>query len=89
MNRRNKERRINERRITDKKGILLKDWKKFIMWFSVQSMALASAIQITYQALPEAMKQSIHPKTITIITVIVLILGIFGRIIKQDKYAIK
>lgn len=63
---------------------LVDDARRAWRWFSVQCMGLALALQGTWEALPDEMKTGIPPRTVTIITVSLLVLGIVGRLVKQD-----
>lgn len=55
-------------------------WK----WFSVQAMFFAVAIQSAWEAAPMDMKSSFTPTQVYIVTVTLLVLGIWGRLVKQD-----
>lgn len=65
---------------------LVEDFKSAWRWFSVQAMALAIAIQGTWEVLPPDMKSDIPPKLVTYVTLGLLVLGVAGRLVKQgDK----
>jgi hypothetical protein len=53
-------------------------------WFSVQCMALALALQGTWELMPDDLRSGIPPRAVTIITLALLVLGIFGRLLKQE-----
>lgn len=55
-------------------------WK----WFSVQAMAWAIALQGAWTALPEEMRAGIPPQLVHWITMALLVLGIVGRLVRQD-----
>jgi len=63
---------------------LVPDWKQAYKWISVHAMLWASVIQIVWFELPEEMKASVSPKIVSILTVVLLVLGIGGRIINQN-----
>lgn len=58
-------------------------------WFSVQAMALAVALQVTWANLPPEMKASIPPQWVTYGTVALMVLGIVGRLVAQPKAGAK
>lgn len=62
---------------------LIPDWRKAWRWFSVQSMALAIAIQGAWLQIPDDMKMSIPDKWVIIATMTVLALGAIGRLVDQ------
>jgi hypothetical protein len=64
---------------------LVDDAKSAWRWFSVQAMALALAIQGAWEVLPADMKAGIPPQYVTYITLLLLAMGIAGRLVKQDK----
>ena len=64
---------------------LVDDIKSAWRWFSVQAMAWAIALQGAWEFIPDDMKAGIPPKLVTWITVGLLVLGIAGRLVKQEK----
>lgn len=71
---------------------LVDNWKKAWKWFSMHCMAAAAAIQALYEAIqkawisiPDDMKVTLSHTLVSGITIGLLVLGIFGRIVKQDK----
>lgn len=52
-------------------------------WFSVQAMALAGAIQGAWLFMPEDLKTSIPSNWVQYLTIVLLALGIVGRVVKQ------
>jgi len=62
---------------------LISDWRQAWRWFSMQSMALAAAIQAVWLQLPPDMKSSIDPAWVSAATVAVLVLGGIGRVVDQ------
>ena len=55
-------------------------WK----WFSMQSMTLAMAVQGTWMTIPEELKNEVPKNLVHWITLILVVAGIFGRLIKQS-----
>lgn len=53
-------------------------------WFSVQAMAWAIAIQGAWEVVPDDMKSGIPPRAVTVVTMLLLALGIVGRLVRQD-----
>jgi hypothetical protein len=62
---------------------LIDEAKQAYKFFSVQAMALAIAIQGAWEVIPADMKASIPPQYVTYTTLALLVLGIFGRFVKQ------
>lgn len=64
---------------------LIDDWKYAWKWFSVQSMALAAAVQGAWVAFGDDLKQNVPHWLVTVITLGLLAAGIGGRLVKQDS----
>ena len=64
---------------------LIANWRKAYRMLSVQSMAMATAIQGAWVVLPEDMKTTIPPQAVQWITMGLLVFGIFGRLVAQPK----
>lgn len=64
---------------------LVEDWRKAWRWFSVNAMVLAVAIQGAWLQIPDDMKASIPPHLVQYCTIALLVFGVAGRLIKQDK----
>lgn len=62
--------------------MLITDWKHAWKWLSVQSMTIAIVIQLAWSSLDEQQKSAINAKYITIA---VLVFGIVGRLLDQNK----
>lgn len=54
-------------------------------WFSMQAMALAIAIQGTWELLPPDLRSSVPDKVVPLVTVALLVSGIFGRLVDQTR----
>ena len=54
-------------------------WK----WFSVHAMAWAIAIQGAWELCPPDLRAGVPPKLVTVITLVLLVLGLVGRLVKQ------
>lgn len=64
---------------------LVDDVKSAYRWFSMQCMGLALALQGAWEVVPEDMKAGIPPRAVTVITVGLLVLGLIGRLVKQES----
>ena len=64
---------------------LVEDWKDARRWFSVNCMALGMAIQGAWVCIPEDMRKAMPDNLVAIITTVVLLLGVMGRLVKQEK----
>lgn len=64
---------------------LVSDWKQAYKWISVNCMTIAAAVQGAWVYIPEDLKTSAPRNLVTIITVSLLVLGVVGRIIDQEK----
>lgn len=64
---------------------LVDDAKRAWRWLSMQCMGAALALQLTWDSIPPELKASIPPRTLTYITVGLLVLGLGGRLVKQTK----
>ena len=58
--------------------------RKAWRWWSVQAMALAVAIQAGWQAMPEDLAARLPDGWVTGLSIVVLALGIIGRLVRQD-----
>lgn len=64
---------------------LVDDWKDALRWFSVNCMLIAATIQGVWASLPEDMRASIPTGIVSGITIFVLVLGVIGRLVKQER----
>lgn len=64
---------------------LVKEWRACWRMFSVQAMVLAGAIQGAWVFLPPEMIASIPAEWVRVITVVLLVLGVVGRLVQQEK----
>ena len=62
---------------------LVTQWQRAWRWFSMQAMALALALQGAWMALPDEMKAQAHPRLVAVLTVLLLLLGLAGRLVRQ------
>lgn len=62
---------------------LVKDWKNAYKWFSTQAMAGAIALQATWMNLPPDLKSSVPDQLVTYGTLLLIILGLIGRLVDQ------
>ena len=63
---------------------LVDDAKSFYRWFSVQAMVIAGAIQGAWLVIPDDMKASIPTNIVQAVTLVLLVLGVAGRLVKQS-----
>ena len=68
-----------------KKPTPVENWRKSWKWFSVQAMTIAASVQGTWMPLPEEMKSSIPQSWISYVTIALMVLGVIGRLVKQDE----
>lgn len=61
------------------------DAKQAWKWFSVQAMVIAGALQGAWMFIPEDMKSSISPGIVQGVTIVLLVLGVAGRLVDQTK----
>lgn len=64
---------------------LIPNWRRAWRMFSVQSMALAAAIQGTWPLLPDDLKATLPTTLVHWVSVGLLLAGIAGRLIDQPK----
>ena len=62
---------------------LVQDWKYAWKWFSTNMMVIATAIQGAWMYIPEDMKTNIPHNIVNILTMVLLGLGLVGRIVQQ------
>ena len=63
---------------------LVENAKQAWKWFSMQAMGWAVAVQSAWELAPADMKLTFTSTQVYMITVTLLVLGIVGRIVKQD-----
>lgn len=61
------------------------DAKRWWRMFSMQAMGAALAIQGAWEVIPPDMKAGIPHQWVTRVTAALLVLGMVGRLVKQDK----
>ena len=66
-----------------RRSMLVEDWKRAWRWFSVQAMAAALALQGAWASLPDEMKAHVPGWLVTVLSLALLLLGLFGRLVKQ------
>lgn len=62
---------------------LVADWKRAWKWLSVQAMVVAGSIQGAWIFIPEDMKTSIPSGVVQGCTLVLLVLGVVGRLVDQ------
>lgn len=63
---------------------LVENAKDAWRWISVQAMTLAGALQGAWLYIPEDLKANIPAHLVNGLTILLLIAGIVGRLVKQD-----
>ncbi len=64
---------------------LVDEWRGAWRWFSLQAMALTAAIQAAWAAIPDDLKQHFPARLVTAVSIGLLLLGIGGRLVRQEK----
>lgn len=64
---------------------LIENASKAWRMFSVQAMSLALVVQMVWVELPADLRGSLDSTTVRYITIGLLIAGVLGRLVKQDK----
>lgn len=70
-----------------KKPELNPDWRKSWRWFSMQAMALSTALLASWAVLPEKLQDAIPHPWPAVIAAGLLVLGMVGRLVKQEPKA--
>lgn len=63
---------------------IVENAKNAYRWFSVQAMVIAGAIQSAWAFIPEDLRSSAPEKVVQVSTIVLLVLGVLGRLVKQD-----
>ncbi|MBN9588095.1 MAG: hypothetical protein BGN85_10960 [Alphaproteobacteria bacterium 64-11] len=63
----------------------VEEWKSAWRWISMQAMAATAAIQAVWAALPDDLKQHLPERLVTALSLSLLLLGIGGRLVKQER----
>lgn len=64
---------------------LIDEWRRAWRWFSMQAMVAVAAIQGAWAAIPDDLKRHFPGRLITAVSVGLLLLGIGGRLVRQDR----
>jgi hypothetical protein len=64
---------------------LVDEWRGAWRWFSLQAMALTAAIQAAWVSVPDDLKQHFPAKLVTAVSIGLLLLGIGGRLVRQER----
>jgi hypothetical protein len=65
--------------------MLVEEWRSAWRWFSLQAMALTAAIQAAWAAMPDDIKSHFPEKLVMAVSVGLLLLGIGGRLVRQER----
>lgn len=66
-----------------KRPKLIPDWKRAWRFFSMQAMAIATALQGAWVFLPDDLRTNIPTLWVASISIAILLLGILGRLLDQ------
>lgn len=66
---------------------LVTNWKRAWRWISVQAMVLACALQGAWMFVPDDLRASIPPGVVQGFTIVLLVLGVIGRLVDQTPKA--
>lgn len=64
---------------------LVEDAKHAWRWLSMRCMGAAVALLGTWEVMPDDLKAGIPPKLVSYFAVGLLVLGMAGRLVKQEK----
>lgn len=64
---------------------LIDDARRWWRMFSVQMMLASGAVQTVYAGLDQSIKQFIPPKLMLVVSIMLLVVGVGGRLIKQPE----
>lgn len=64
---------------------LVDDWKSAWRWFSMNCMVIATAIQGAWVYIPDDLRANVPAHLISTVTILLLTLGIVGRLVKQGN----
>lgn len=64
--------------------MLIENWKKAWKFFSVQAMGFGVAMSTTYGLMYDQLKDTIPAEQMAIVTAVVFVVGILGRLKKQN-----
>lgn len=64
---------------------LVDDARKAWRWISMQCMGAAVALLGAWEVMPDDLKTGIPPRAVTIVAVVLLVLGMLGRLVRQGK----
>jgi hypothetical protein len=62
---------------------MVSDWKQAPKWVSMHAMTYALAIQAAWVAIPSDLQALVHPIVAHVVTGILLVAGIIGRLVRQ------
>lgn len=63
---------------------LVENWRDGWKWLSMHCMIVAGALQGAWVYVPDDMKQMVPHHLVSVLTIVLLGLGVVGRLVKQD-----
>jgi len=64
---------------------LIPEWRKAWRMLSVQAMTWAAVAQGVWLEMPAEDKANLPPHLVHYVTIALLVLGVYGRVVKQEK----
>ena len=62
---------------------IVKNARRCWRWFSMQAMVIAGALQGGWQMLPDDLKSNVPDGLAAVLTMVILVAGIVGRLVDQ------
>lgn len=62
---------------------LVENWKQSWKWLSMNCMVLAAAIQGAWVYVPDDLRSQVPNHLMSIVTIVLLVSGVIGRLVKQ------
>lgn len=64
---------------------LIQDWRRTWRFFSVWAMTVTGALQGAWLAIPGDLKHNIPDGWVNAVSIVLLVLGVIGRMVKQSE----
>ena len=65
--------------------MIVAEWRQAWRWFSLQAMLLSGVVQGVWETLPADLKQYLPHWLGLALSLVILLLGICGRLVKQKR----